>query len=549
MRKTLTIVLTILFSALPLAAQTSLVHGLSVAPDRQVLFAPGNLQYNAMAGTHLCADGTTKKGAWRFAANQWDYIALDPRMYSSDYDGWIDLFAWGTSGWNSGAMEYQPWARSTDEKDYYVGGNVSNSLTGACKYADWAVYNTIGSDPSETWRTLTNDEWEYLLDKRNNASGLCGKATVGNVCGMVFLPDDFYDNAASLPPFVSGKNRGGYGANTYTVSEWMALESVGAVFLPAASVSSIGANEVGYYWSTSFVDSGTFSDVGVLQISKEKNLTLILPTHRAGKRSVRPVWDIPAGYVPAVSVDTVVCDTLMPVVWHGHEWRTQGEINDTLKDVSGRDSICLNLRLSLEICCPEVQVIQRDTVVCDTLLPFTWTIDGQSFVFERAETQDLDIVHSKWTDCIGRTYSIRLDTVHCEHFYDFIVNKYNWQLLCNNVRVRELFPDLTVFAYQWYKSGVVIPEAIGDDYAEQTELQGDFQLRLHMSNGQYIWSEILTIEPERTSAPGSVRIYNRFGSLVYQSEETTVLPSLSCGLYIVRIERNGEIFVEKKMIP
>lgn len=45
----------------------------SVSPTTTVLFSPGNLQYTTN-GTHLCADGTTQTGTWRFAEHQWDIV-------------------------------------------------------------------------------------------------------------------------------------------------------------------------------------------------------------------------------------------------------------------------------------------------------------------------------------------------------------------------------------------------------------------------------------------------------------------------------------------
>ena len=94
----------------------------SIGANKKVCFSPGNLQYNAALGTHQCADGTTKQGTWHFAEHQWDIVGLgygktsetdhnfvggtvvdgNNRQVDSNYNGWIDLFGWGTSGWNSG---------------------------------------------------------------------------------------------------------------------------------------------------------------------------------------------------------------------------------------------------------------------------------------------------------------------------------------------------------------------------------------------------------------------------------------------------------------
>ena len=66
----------------------------------QVYFSQGNLQYQASSNT------------WKFAENQYDYVGSTNSNISSTYSGWIDLFGWGTSGYNHGANCYQPWSTS-----------------------------------------------------------------------------------------------------------------------------------------------------------------------------------------------------------------------------------------------------------------------------------------------------------------------------------------------------------------------------------------------------------------------------------------------------
>ena len=84
--------------------QGSLPGLFSVAPDKQVYFSQGNLQYMGATQT------------WRFAENQYDTVGIFNNNISSSYNGWIDLFGWGTSGWNSGAKEYQPYVYFTSAK-------------------------------------------------------------------------------------------------------------------------------------------------------------------------------------------------------------------------------------------------------------------------------------------------------------------------------------------------------------------------------------------------------------------------------------------------
>ena len=133
------------------------IGSFSVSATQKVQFAPGNLLYNAALGSHQCADGRTKQGTWRFAEHQWDYIGKNNENIAASYNGWIDLFGWGTSGWNSGAVFYQPWD-SSDKHGVYI-ETPPHDMTDDYRYKDWAVFNAIGNDAPQTWRTLTKKEW------------------------------------------------------------------------------------------------------------------------------------------------------------------------------------------------------------------------------------------------------------------------------------------------------------------------------------------------------------------------------------------------------
>ena len=160
----------------------------SVAKGRQVRFAPGNLEYS---------------GGYRFAAHQYDYG---------------DYFGWGTGS--------NPTCTSTDYNDY-------------SSFDDWGSYIDGG------WRTLSADEWRYVIEDRANASAKCGAATVCGVHGMVLLPDNF-----SGGTFYAGFN--GWNTNVYDVSSWSVMEDAGAVFLPASGIRcGTDVTHVGtyaYYW-------------------------------------------------------------------------------------------------------------------------------------------------------------------------------------------------------------------------------------------------------------------------------------------------------------
>ena len=204
----------------------------SVSANKQVLFSKGNLQYNA--GTNI----------WRFAENQYDFIGDNNANVSSSYNGWIDLFGWGTSGYDYGAVCYQPWSTSTTYSDY----GIPNVLTGN---ADWG-YNAIsnGGNTTGQWRTLTQAEWKYIINSRPGIRYAGGQ--VNNVNGLILLPDGWNENTYTL--YGTNTSTGTiYDSNIISLADWKTLENAGAVFLPAAgyrertTVSNVGSQ--GYYWA------------------------------------------------------------------------------------------------------------------------------------------------------------------------------------------------------------------------------------------------------------------------------------------------------------
>ena len=241
-----------------------------------------------------------------------------------------------------------------------------------------------------------------------------------------------------------------------------------------------------------------------------------------------------------ITADTIVCDTLMPYRWQDTLFTEPATYEILYKSPRGCDSLLYVLTLNTQVCCPEMVTITADTTVCDTLLPFTWIIGGQTFIFERAESQEREVLHPKWK-CTDTIYTLRLDTIRCDKLWPIIVNKYNWQLLCDNVALRNFFPERTATAFQWYKNEQPISGATEDDYAEQNELCGVFQLNVKLDDGRSIWSNIIEIKA-KDDVPTRVQIYNSQGMPV--SEE-----QLSQGVYLYRYEKGDEVWIEKKWIP
>lgn len=281
----------------------------SVAEDRWVRFSKGNLQYQASTGI------------WRFAENQWDYVGTQHPNYgtpggtvfgsdnfyiSSTYIGWIDLFGWGTSGWNNGNVYYQPYDYEElsvwNAYDYGYGYGPTDgtsyrfNLTGTYANADWGIHNSIingGNMPSQ-WRTLTIEEWNYLINSRTTSSGIrFAKGVVNGVNGFILLPDDWNSSVFTLNYI--NREDAVFATNVINASDWETIEFNGAVFLPAAGgrgktiINYVGTH--GEYWSTTY-NNNDENCAGAYSVHfGEYDLNTYYGLYRAGGISVRLVQD------------------------------------------------------------------------------------------------------------------------------------------------------------------------------------------------------------------------------------------------------------------
>lgn len=232
------------------------------ADDKKVYFARGNLQYQASTNT------------WRFAEHQFDFVGKDNGKASATYDGWIDLLGWGTSGYNHGAICYQPWSRNQSTSDYKAYGDVKNNLydgVGDHKgMADWGYANPIsnGGNQTKQWRTLKGgnrdetNEWYYLLEMRSHSHDFRAMAKIGacSTPGIILLPDEWDWNKSTELSNLQSKWKTNLGwddwhSTEYTYSEWAVLEAAGAVFLPVGNWRSwdivYDDVKIGYYWTSS----------------------------------------------------------------------------------------------------------------------------------------------------------------------------------------------------------------------------------------------------------------------------------------------------------
>ena len=97
-------------------------NGKFSTPSGRIDFASGNLQYH-------CTQHT-----WRFAQHQYSCIGAANANISDSYNGWIDLFGYGTSGVN-----YSPTLHTTSDADY-ASGDITNTDN------DWGINEIIEND-------------------------------------------------------------------------------------------------------------------------------------------------------------------------------------------------------------------------------------------------------------------------------------------------------------------------------------------------------------------------------------------------------------------
>ncbi len=201
----------------------------SVADGKQIYFSQGNLQCTLSATDTI----------FSFAENQYDIIGWGNTIGTSLAEK-IDLFGW------SGSTGSAKWgiSISTNPSDY------------AGDFVDWG--KNIGD--GDTYRTLTKDEWDYLLKNRTGASEKQGVAHI-NITedgaqaanGLILLPDNWV-----CPDGITFTNDStNYSANTFTLAQWQQLEAAGAVFLPAAGsrmyVGMDGVQSIGNYWTATLL--------------------------------------------------------------------------------------------------------------------------------------------------------------------------------------------------------------------------------------------------------------------------------------------------------
>ena len=288
----------------------------SVGHDSLVRFSQGNLQFYP------------DENMWRFAERQWDFVGgriedlqygdmevgtvyangakCDNTKTTRYYEGWIDLFGWGTSGWDNGNEYYHPYDIASVVYHCASYGPPGNfDLTGDYAEADWGIHNTISNGGSRSWRTPSVREVLYLMNERETPSGMrFAKAIVAGIYGMILLPDNW---DPSIYPLHAVNEHCLYSVNRITAHEWIeVLEPAGAVFLPAAGEryqftgydglwydNAVSSEYMisGHYWTTTQSGVNIAHALMVLPYETSYHGCLNSEASRCNGRSVRLISD------------------------------------------------------------------------------------------------------------------------------------------------------------------------------------------------------------------------------------------------------------------
>ncbi len=262
------------------------VNGFSISPTQQIEFAHGNLQYQPSSGTWriarnqydfvgddnaVCSNGysvdandqiptintgNVYEGGTKSSNLKWNTTTEDTEMVDGNYSGWVDMFGWNTAN-----------------NPLNIGLYARNYASKQTDFVDWGqnpIYDPKADTTysAGTWRTLSMQEFQYLLFERSKANELVGTASIedhpnGPIKGIILLPDDFvkptglsfkavdkthtyayatypqYQYSETMymwymtPEYFSSDNYV-FNQNRYTLAQWEQLEAAGAVFLPAA---------------------------------------------------------------------------------------------------------------------------------------------------------------------------------------------------------------------------------------------------------------------------------------------------------------------------
>lgn len=208
-------------------------YGFPIRPVKTITALPGRFTVNSDGGQVRFSSGNLQArydGAeyhWDFATNQYDVLGVSmDNKTGENYT--LDLFSWSSLNSSYGT---NPNGETEDIWKVFV---------------DWgkAYCSSHKITPETTWRTLSKDEWHYIVVDRP-ASTVCGVPNARIVPIRVFVTDNDYKDGYVLFPDLYAhpsvlpalNNINAYSisfdSNIYDLKQWKKMEEAGAVFIPA----------------------------------------------------------------------------------------------------------------------------------------------------------------------------------------------------------------------------------------------------------------------------------------------------------------------------
>lgn len=209
----------------------------SVSQTTKVQFSKGNLWYGKV--------GDAQTATFNFEDNQFDF----PTSWDANH---ISHFSWSKAAEEAIKKDWN------DKLDYGIDDAIFTNDTEETAKSDFCVYGETGK-----YRTLSSIEWQYLLGFRTDAAKKYGFATVCGHPGIILLPDKFSDPKTNKGSEVFVPATTGWDANVYTTGgNWDAMESAGAVFLPAAGMrdaDDFRYPDNGFCWTSSMCNDNIYN--------------------------------------------------------------------------------------------------------------------------------------------------------------------------------------------------------------------------------------------------------------------------------------------------
>jgi len=230
----------------------------------QVRFSQGNMYY----------DGNSNK--FKFENNQCDFrhyngikndVAVINGIKTTTPSGTVGSYYW-----------------SNDESVAYAVSYNDPSKTGTDIFFTNAAITTPRTDftvngQTNVWRTLSNDEWAYLMGTRSQTN-LYAKAMVNGIKGLIIFPDG-YNGTTSVEGIATvNAPKAVYPTASIAAATWTAMESEGCVFLPAASTRGNSSDTAGRYWAS----SGRYA-VSAYALYFENSSSGVVPSYSTARNS------------------------------------------------------------------------------------------------------------------------------------------------------------------------------------------------------------------------------------------------------------------------